>query len=117
MIAHIKNLRVQTIIGIFDWERKHKQDLLLNIEYEFDSSKAIQTDNIIDTVDYDQLSKKILSEVEKSHYMLIEKLAAHILQIIMSNIKIVSAKVKVEKPQALDNADSVTVIIEERRKR
>jgi dihydroneopterin aldolase len=51
-IIYIKDLRVKTIIGIFDWERKVKQEVSIDLEFPFDCKKAAATDSIEDTVDY-----------------------------------------------------------------
>ncbi|MBD3288049.1 dihydroneopterin aldolase [candidate division KSB1 bacterium] len=109
MIVRIKNLRLRTIIGIFDWERENKQDVVLNIEYEFDGTKAANSDDIEDTVDYKTLTKRIISEVEASQFYLLEKLANHVLEIIMDNEKVQRAFVEIDKPQALRFADSVSI--------
>lgn len=110
MIARIKNLRLRTIIGIFDWERKTKQDVIFNIELEFDGRKAAESDNIEDTVDYKTLTKRIISEVEQSQFYLLEKLADHVLKIILENPNVQRAVVEVDKPHALRFADSVSII-------
>ena len=110
MIARIKNLRLRTIIGIFDWERKNRQDVVLNIELEFDGRKAAESDDIEDTVDYKTLTKRIISEVEQSQFYLLEKLANHVLKIIMENPNVLRAVVEVDKPHALRFADSVSII-------
>ena len=54
-IIYIKDLRVKTIIGIFDWERKVKQEVSIDLEFPFDCKKAAATDSIEDTVDYNCL--------------------------------------------------------------
>ncbi len=110
MIARIKNLRIRTIIGIFNWERSNKQDVVFNIELEFNGRKATKSDNIEDTVDYKTLTKRIVSEVEQSQFYLLEKLADHVLKIIMENPNVLRAIVEVDKPHALRFADSVSII-------
>jgi D-erythro-7,8-dihydroneopterin triphosphate epimerase len=109
-IISVKNLRLRTIIGIFDYEREHKQDIVINMKILFDDSKAAATDNINDTVDYKKMTKKIIAEVEKSEFFLLEKLADFILKIIMEEEKIKTAKIKVDKPHALRYADSVSIV-------
>ena len=109
MITRIKNLRLRTIIGCHDWERKNKQDIIVNIKFEFDAAKAVVSDDIEDTVDYMQLKKAIIKEVENSTFQLLEKLANHIMDIIMGDNKISKATVEIDKPHALRFADSVSV--------
>lgn len=109
MIARIKNLRLRAIIGINDWERKHKQDLIINLEFEFDGTQASRSDHIDHTVDYKKLTKQIIHDVEQSEYFLLEKLADHILDIVMRDQQVLRAIVEVDKPQALRFADSVSI--------
>ena len=109
MKIHIKNLRLKTIIGINDWERAEKQDVVVNVEVELDASRATETDRIEDTINYKTLTKRIISEVELSKFYLIEKLADHILNIVLENNKVKRGTVEVDKPQALRSADSVSV--------
>ena len=100
---------MRTIIGINDWERVEKQDVVINLELELDGTKAIETDHIEDTVNYKSLTKRIISEVEKSEFYLIEKMAGHILKVVLEDTKIKKATVEVDKPGALRFADSASV--------
>jgi D-erythro-7,8-dihydroneopterin triphosphate epimerase len=115
MLIRIKNLRLRTIVGINDWERNNFQDIILNIEIELDGTRVIETDDIKDTVDYKLLKRSILQEVEESRFYLLDKLAGHILRLIMENEKVHYAKVEVDKPHALRFADSVSVTCSSRR--
>lgn len=111
----IKDLRLRTIIGIHDWEREHKQDVIVNIEIFYDAQKAIESDRIEDTVDYKAITKKIIKEVEASDFFLLEKLAGMILKITMENSIVEEATVRVDKPFALRFADSVAIELREKR--
>lgn len=105
----ITNLRLRTIIGANDWERNIKQDVVINVTFEYDSSKAQTSDQLKDAVDYKDITKKIIQTVEKSNYELIEKLADVVLTIILEPKQVKSATVRIDKPQALRFADSVSV--------
>lgn len=105
----ITDLHLRTIIGIYDWERETLQDILINITLEFDAAKAIQTDNVKDTVDYKAITKKIIAFVEKSQSYLLEKLTEEVLKIVMKDTKVLTATVRIDKPQALRFAKSVSV--------
>ena len=111
MIIRIKNLRLRTIIGIYDWERTELQDVIINAEIEFDGAKAAGSDNIQDTIDYKIINKKIIEMVESSKLFLVEKLADTVLKIIMEDKKVKSAKVEIDKPGALRFTDSVSVTV------
>ncbi|GAB4310955.1 MAG: dihydroneopterin triphosphate 2'-epimerase [Candidatus Sumerlaeia bacterium] len=109
MIIRIKNLRLRCLIGINDWEREHKQDVVVNAELEFDGGRAAQSDNIADTVNYKTITKKIIALVESAQYGLLEKLCAEVLDICMSDPRVRRATVEIDKPGALRYCDSVSV--------
>jgi len=109
MIIRIKNLRLRAVIGIFDWERNHPQDVVINATIQFDGSKAAHSDKIEETVDYKEITKGIIQLVEASHFFLLEKLANEILTLILKNPKVHEARVEVDKPLALRYSDSVSV--------
>ena len=67
-IIYIKDLRVKTIIGIFDWERKTKQEVSIDLEFPFDCKKAAKTDSIEDTIDYKAIAKGVIKFVEDWDY-------------------------------------------------
>ena len=114
--VRIQNLRLRTIIGANDWEREEKQDVVINVTFEYDTSKAITSDQLKDTVDYRSLTKKIIKKVEASDFFLLEKLANMILDTVMANHLIEKATVRVDKPFALRFADSVSVELQADRK-
>ncbi len=115
MIIKIENLKLRTIIGVFDWEKRTKQDVTINIEIEFDGKKAGESDNIEDTVDYKSLNKKIINYVEKNSFNLLERMAVRIGDMVMEDIKAKKATVKVDKPGALRFAESVSITHEIKR--
>jgi FolB domain-containing protein len=109
MIIRIKNLRIRTILGINDWERENKQDIIINIKIEFDGTRAGHTDAIEDTLDYKAIKNNIIQSVEQSKFFLIEKLAVFITDLIMADEKVLAASVEIDKPHALRFADSVSI--------
>lgn len=108
-IARIKYLTLETIIGANDWERNTKQKVVINVEYEFSASKAVESDDLNDTCDYKKITKRIIDGVERSSFHLLEKLAAYVLSIVMEDPKVKAAKVEIDKPGALRYSDSVSV--------
>ncbi len=105
----ITNLKLRAIIGIHDWERDAKQDVVINVTIDYDATKAAASDDIKDTVDYKAITKKIIKKVEASAFFLLEKLADQILKIATESPLVKQATVRVDKPQALRFADSVSV--------
>ena len=112
----ITNLKLRAIIGTNDWERKHKQDIVINITIDYAAGKSVKSDEIKDTLDYKTLTKKIIKEVEGSQYFLLEKLCHQILAIVLESPKVKEASVRVDKPNALRFADSVSVELSDKRK-
>lgn len=105
----IENLRLCAIIGINDWERETKQDVVINVELELAPDTAFTRDVIDETVDYKQLNKRIIAEVERSSFFLIERLCDHLLGLVMEDERVERARVRVAKPGALRFTDSVSV--------
>ena len=67
-IIYIKDLRVQTIIGIFGWEREVRQEVSIDLEISFDCKKAAKTDSIEDTIDYKKITKVLSSLLKSPHF-------------------------------------------------
>lgn len=109
MIIRIEDLKLRTIVGIYEWEKENKQDIIINVEIEFDGTKAIETDDIADTIDYKSITKRIITMVEESEFNLIERIAGEAIKIVMENEKVERASVRVDKPGALRFTDSVSV--------
>jgi len=110
VIIKIKNLRLKAIIGVYESERIDRQDIIVNVDMEFDCDKAIESDHISETIDYDIITKRIMQLVESSRYFLLEKLATNILKLIIEENNITKARVEVDKPNAIPLADSVSAI-------
>ena len=108
MKIEIKNLRLKTVIGIYGWERKIKQPVVINVCLYFDAARAIKSDNIKDTLDYKLLTKTIIGKVNESKFFLLEKLTAMVLEVVMKCKVVKRASVRIDKPGALRFADSVS---------
>ena len=109
---YIKNLVIETIIGIFDWEREVKQKVSIDMEFEFDCAKAAKNDSIEDTLNYKDITKRVIKFVEESQFQLIETLAENIANIIKSEFGVERVKLRVSKPGAVRFSDDVGIIIE-----
>lgn len=107
----IKDLLTRCIIGVNEDERKEKQDVVINIVLSVDLRKPGKTDRFDDTVDYRGIKKRVLAEVEKSSFYLVEALAEMVAGICLENPNVRQAQVTVEKPSALRFAKSVGVEI------
>jgi len=113
---HIRDLLIRCIVGIYDWEREKKQDVLINIVLYADLGTACQTDRIEDTVDYKDIKQKVVDMVESSSFMLVERLAERVAEICLENPQVQRVKVLVDKTGALRFARSVGIeIVREQR--
>ncbi len=108
----IDNILVETIVGVYDFERIKKQQLVIDVVLYYDTKQAYLTDNLQHALDYHQICKDIYAFVENSSYELIETLAQELATFILLNKKIKKIKLKVSKPQALkDMAKNVGIKI------
>jgi len=111
----IKDLLIRGIIGIHDWEREKRQDILINIEMEADCRPAGLSDDFRDAVDYRAVTKSVIGLIEESEFYLVEKLAEEIAKICLQDSRVALARVRVEKPGAVRFSRSVGVEVERMR--
>ncbi len=116
-IVFIRELRIKTVIGIYDWERKIKQDVVLDLEMAADIAEAAATDKIEDALDYKAVSKRIVSFVQESTYELVETLAEEIAKLIMTEFSVPWLRLTLNKQGALSMAKDVGIIIERGQRR
>jgi dihydroneopterin aldolase len=107
----IKNLQVETIIGIFNWEREVRQVVSIDLVMEFDNKIAAKSDDIEDALDYKKIGKKVSSYVERSKFKLVERLAEQIAKLVLKEFPVSSLTVSVTKPGALRGSESVGISI------
>jgi dihydroneopterin aldolase len=111
-IVFIHDLQIETVIGIYDWERKIRQVISLDIEMATDIGKAAKTDKIEDALSYKDVAKRLIEFVEQSEYELVEALAEEVCNIIRSEFAVPWVKLTLHKPGAVRGSKSVGVIIE-----
>jgi len=111
-IVFIRELTVETIIGIFDWEREIKQTVSLDIEMATDISKASLSDHIDDALDYKAISKRLITFIESSEFQLVETMAEKVCALILEEFNTHWVKLRLSKPGAIKGAKDVGVLIE-----
>jgi len=111
-VVLIEGLEIRTVIGIYDWEREIRQTVRLDIEMDWDISKAGKTDDIADTLDYKAVSKRLIDYVESASFGLIEALAEHCAQIILQEFSVPRVRLKISKPLKYLGMDYASVVIE-----
>ena len=109
---YVQDLEIYAILGIKQEERENKQKLEIDYWIEADISKAMQSDDIADCVNYRTINKAILKLVEASNFNTIERLISVVLDCILEFKGVISAKVKIAKPGALRYAESVSITAE-----
>ena len=111
-IVFIRDLQIETVIGIYDWERKIRQFISLDIDMAADIKKAANSDNIDDTLSYKTVAKRLIEFVEQSEFELVEALAEKICEIILEEFNVPWVRLTLNKPGAVRGSKSVGVIIE-----
>ena len=107
----IENLVIPCRIGIFDWERRIKQKIALDLEFPADIRKAARRDKIQDTADYKKIAKETIAFVSKSGFFLIETLAERLAQNLLRKFKLKEIRIRLSKPGAIRGARNVGVEI------
>ncbi len=111
-IIYINDLRIETIIGIYGWERKTRQTVVLDIEMGTDIRKASASDNVEDTLNYKTVAERLFEFVGGSEFELIETLAEQISDILLNEFNVPWLRLKLNKQGALKGVRDVGVIIE-----
>ena len=111
----ISELKVQTKLGVPEWERMVPQTIILDIEIGYDLNAAGKSDVIADTIDYGAVVRRIRETLTEHSFQLVEALAEHICQLILKEFGALSVKVKVAKPAILPGLKGLGVVIERNR--
>ena len=109
---YVEDLRVKATIGIFDWEKKIKQEVSISYEIPHDNKKAAAADSIEATTDYKSITKAIIAFVENNKFELVETFAEKIAEMIIKDFNISEIRLRVSKPGALRYSKDVGVIID-----
>jgi 7,8-dihydroneopterin aldolase/epimerase/oxygenase len=110
----LSQLSVECIVGIWDWERRVKQTVIIDVELAADIRKAAATDHIDDTIDYKRVAKRLLSFVGESQFQLVETLTEAIAKVIVTEFGVSWVKVRLNKRGAIRGARDVGIEIERR---
>lgn len=111
----IEGLEIETVIGIYDWERRIRQPLWFDLEMAFDNRVPAASDDVVDTLDYKAVSKRLVAYVSQSEFGLVESLAEHCAALVLDEFNVDWVRLKLAKPGAVRGARSVGVTIERRR--
>lgn len=108
----LHDLKVETVIGIWGWERKIRQTVVINLEMAADIRRAAETDSVEDTLNYKAVAKRLQQFVAGSEFKLVETLAERIADIVVNEFGVPWVSVRVSKPGAIRGSRDVGVHIE-----
>jgi len=111
-IVFINDLRIETVIGIYDWEREIRQIVSIDLEMAADNRVPAATERIDDALDYKAVAKRLITFVEASEFQLVETLAERIAEIVLGEFNVPWLRLKLSKPGAVTGSKAVGVIIE-----
>lgn len=111
-IVFIRELEIETVIGVYDWEREIKQLVVIDLEMGMDNRLPASTDNIDDALNYKAVGKRIISFIEASEFQLVETMAERVAEIVQNEFGVSWLKLQINKRGALRGAMDVGVIIE-----
>ena len=108
----LTELKIETVIGIWEWEKRNPQTILIDLEMQTDIKKASETDSIEDALDYKAITKRIKDFMENNQFELIETLAERIAQLILQEFNVPWLRLSVSKPLAIRDSKNVGLTIE-----
>ena len=111
-IVYLRDLRIDTVIGIYGWERRTRQTIIFDLEMSADIAKAAASDDISDTLNYKAVAKRLIDFVGNSEFQLVETLAERCAQIIREEYGVRWVRLTLNKKGAVRGATDVGVIIE-----
>ncbi len=111
-IVFIRDLKIQTVIGVFEWERAIRQTVVLDLEMGSDIAKAAATDHLEDALNYKAVANRLIQFVEDSSFQLVETLAEAIARILREEFGVPWLRLRVSKPGAVRGSQDVGVLIE-----
>lgn len=111
-IIFLRELRVDAVVGIYEWEKRIRQKVSIDLEMGADIRKAAASDAIEDTLNYKAVAKRVITFVEESRYDLIETMAEHIAELLLREFDMPWVRVSLSKPGAVRGSKAVGIVIE-----
>ena len=107
----LRELRVDTIVGVWEWERKIRQTVSIDLEMGTDIRQAAKSDDLEDTLNYKKVAKRVQAFVSDSEFKLVETMAERIAEVVLAEFELPWLRVRVSKPGAIRGAKDVGVMI------
>ncbi len=115
-IVFIEDLRIDAIIGIYDWERQVRQTLSLDLEMAWDNRAAAASDNIEDALNYKSVADRLIQFVAGSEFQLLEAMAEQVCDIVLTEFAVEWLRLRLRKPGAVPQARAVGLLLERGRR-
>ena len=115
-LIYVRNLKIDCVIGAFEWERRIRQIVAIDLDLAADVERAAKSDRLADTVDYKAIAKRLIDYVGHSEFQLVETLAQRVAEIVLQEFGVEWVRVRINKKGALRGATDVGVVIERGRK-
>lgn len=110
-IVYLNDLTIDTVIGVFDWERRIRQTVRIDLEMAADIRRAAASDDLADTLDYKAVAKRLIAFVSDSEFQLVETLAERVAGIVLDEFDVPWVRVRINKKGAVRHAGDVGVVI------
>ncbi len=111
-IVYLHGLKVECVIGVWDWERRLKQTVTIDLDMAADIRRAAKSDDLADTLNYKAVAKRLIQFVSDSDYQLVETLAEAIAHILLTEFAIPWCRIRINKGGAVRGARDVGIVIE-----
>ena len=108
----LHDLRIDTTIGIYDWERRIRQTIILDLEMATDAARAAATDRIEDALDYKAIAKRVIEFVSGSEFQLVETLADRVAGLVREEFAVPWVRLRLNKKHAIRGATDIGVVVE-----
>ena len=107
----LRGLKIDCVIGVFDWEREQKQKVVVDLDMEVDIRPAARDDDLAKAVDWKEVTKSLLAFVGDSSFELVETLAERVAELVVTRFEVPRVRVRIEKPGAVRYSSTVGVAI------
>lgn len=114
-IIFLSEVKLETKLGVPAWERMLPQTIIVDIEIGYDLSPAGKSDAIDDTIDYGAVVTRLRETLNINSFQLVEALAEHLCQLIISEFNALNVKIRVAKPGIMPGLKALGVMIERSR--
>ena len=111
-IIHLKNIRIKTKIGVWDWEKVISQTISIDVQFAVDTAISSQSDDLSDTKDYSQIVAQIEAYIQSSNLKLIESLAVQLTDKLMREFSLPWIKLKINKIGIISNVAEIGIAVE-----